>query len=73
MDIVRDVPTMEHPWEQYGGYGGHSEILYEDARVPADALLGAEGEGFVLAQQRLGPGRITTACAGSASRGGPST
>jgi acyl-CoA dehydrogenase len=58
VEIVRDVPTMEHPWEQFGGYGGHSEILYRDVRVPAEALLGSEGDGFVLAQQRLGPGRI---------------
>src|SRR3984957_14937633 len=58
VDIVRDVPTMEHPWEQYGGYGGHAEIVYDQVRVGAQALLGAEGDGFVLAQQRLGPGRI---------------
>src|SRR5947209_17537807 len=58
VEILRDVPTMEHPWEHYGGYGGHAEIRYDGVRVPADALLGAEGDGFVLAQQRLGPGRI---------------
>jgi acyl-CoA dehydrogenase len=58
VEIVRDVPTMEHPWEQFGGYGGHSEILYNNVRVPEDALLGGDGEGFVLAQHRLGPGRI---------------
>src|SRR6266851_4594838 len=58
VEILRDVPTMEHPWEQFGAYGGHSEILYNNVRVPADALLGGEGEGFVLAQHRLGPGRI---------------
>jgi acyl-CoA dehydrogenase len=56
--IVRDVATMEHPYERYGAYGGHAEILYEDVRVPADALLGARGAGFLIAQQRLGPGRI---------------
>ena len=56
--IVRDVPTMEHPVESYGRLGNHAEILYEDVRVPADALLGEEGAGFLIAQQRLGPGRI---------------
>jgi acyl-CoA dehydrogenase len=58
VEILRDVPTMEHPWEQFGGYGGHAEIRYDAVRVGADALLGGEGEGFVLAQHRLGPGRI---------------
>src|SRR3954470_23145404 len=58
VNILRDVPTMEHPWEEFGKYGGHAEILYEDARVPVDALLGAEGAGFLIAQQRLYPGRI---------------
>ena len=58
MNIVRDIPTMEHPAEHFGRYGGHAEIYYEDVRVPADALLGGEGEGFLIAQHRLGPGRI---------------
>jgi acyl-CoA dehydrogenase len=56
--ILRDVPTMEHPYERYGAYGGHAEIVYEDVRVPKEALLGARGAGFLIAQQRLGPGRI---------------
>ena len=56
--ILRDVPTMAHPTHSYGEYGGHAEILYEDARVPADHLLGERGAGFAIAQQRLGPGRI---------------
>src|SRR3954447_4389604 len=58
VEIVRDVPTMEHPWEQFGAYGGHSEILYENVRLPPEALLGGVGDGFMLAQHRLGPGRI---------------
>jgi acyl-CoA dehydrogenase len=37
---------------------GISEIVYEDVRVPVENLLGAEGDGFALAQARLGPGRI---------------
>jgi acyl-CoA dehydrogenase len=56
--ILRDVPTMEHPEERFGRYGGHAEILYEGVRVPKDALLGPRGAGFLIAQQRLGPGRI---------------
>src|SRR3954466_6688319 len=56
--LLRDVPTMEHPWEAFGKLGGHAEVLYEDVRVPAAQRLGAEGEGFLIAQQRLYPGRI---------------
>ncbi|HEV3230450.1 MAG TPA: acyl-CoA dehydrogenase family protein, partial [Solirubrobacteraceae bacterium] len=58
VNILRDVPTMEHPDQTHGRLGGHAEILYEDVRVPADSLLGAQGAGFLIAQQRLGPGRI---------------
>jgi acyl-CoA dehydrogenase len=56
--VVRDVATMEHPYESFGRYGNHAEIVYEDVRVPAAALLGAQGAGFLIAQQRLYPGRI---------------
>jgi acyl-CoA dehydrogenase len=56
--LVRDVPTMEHPYERYGMLGGHTEIYYEDVRLPAQALLGRQGDGFLIAQQRLVPGRI---------------
>src|SRR5271170_1574938 len=58
VEIMRDVPTMEHASQELGTYGGHAEINYNGARVPSDALLGGVGEGFVLAQHRLGPGRI---------------
>jgi acyl-CoA dehydrogenase len=56
--VLRDVATMEHPYESFGRYGNHAEIRYEQVRVPAEALLGAEGTGFLIAQQRLYPGRI---------------
>jgi len=58
VEIVRDVATMEHPEESWGRYGNHAEIFYNDVRVPEEALLGAEGAGFLIAQQRLYPGRI---------------
>ncbi len=58
VQILRDIPTMEHPQEHFGRLGGHSEIVYADVRVPRDALLGGRGEGFLIAQHRLGPGRI---------------
>ena len=38
--LVRDVPNMEHPYPHFGMLGGHTEILYENVRLPADALRG---------------------------------
>jgi acyl-CoA dehydrogenase len=58
VDILRDVPTMADPEVEFGRYGNHSEIYYRDVRVPYENLIGNEGDGFVLAQKRLGPGRI---------------
>jgi acyl-CoA dehydrogenase len=56
--LVRDVGTMEHPEGRFGMLGGHTEIVYDDVRVGREALLGEEGDGFVIAQHRLVPGRI---------------
>jgi len=58
VNIVRDVPTMEHPYDRYGRFNAHSEIYYQDVRLGPDALLGQEGEGFLLSQHRLVPGRL---------------
>jgi acyl-CoA dehydrogenase len=49
--IVRETPVL-------GLNGGHYEVRYDDVRVPAGNLLGPRGQGFRIAQQRLGPGRI---------------
>src|SRR4051794_21780716 len=51
--LVRPVSVMGH-----SGGPGHCEIRYEGCRVPASSILGARGAGFVIAQDRLGPGRI---------------
>ena len=52
-DLVRPVSVMGHDKGP-----GHCEIRYTDCRVPADNLLGPRQAGFVIAQDRLGPGRI---------------
>jgi alkylation response protein AidB-like acyl-CoA dehydrogenase len=54
-EIVRNVPVMGHAGE---GWQSHAEIRYADCRVPLANLLGKAGEGFAIAQERLGPGRI---------------
>src|SRR5215216_3894618 len=52
-NLLRPVSVMGH-----AGGPGHCEIEYCDCRVPADSVLGERGAGFVIAQDRLGPGRI---------------
>jgi acyl-CoA dehydrogenase len=51
--IIRNIPIMSHHSPE-----GHCEILFQNVRVPVANLLGEEGEGFRLAQERLGPGRV---------------
>ena len=63
MTVVRDVGSMSHPHISepgtlYDRIGGHSEVVYENCRVPLDHMIGEPGEGFLLSQKRLGGGRI---------------
>jgi alkylation response protein AidB-like acyl-CoA dehydrogenase len=54
-NLVRNIPVMGHSGSDYASHG---EVLLQSCRVPQQNLLGKEGMGFVLAQDRLGPGRI---------------
>ncbi|MEA3019273.1 MAG: acyl-CoA dehydrogenase, partial [Actinomycetota bacterium] len=54
VEIVRNVGTGG----EAEGHGTHGYVRYTDVRVPADHLLGGEGNAFVIAQTRLGGGRI---------------
>ena len=54
-NLVRNISVMGHAGSDYFSHG---EILYQSCRVPRQNLLGPEGWGFVIAQERLGPGRI---------------
>ncbi|WP_019144310.1 acyl-CoA dehydrogenase family protein [Aeromicrobium massiliense] len=62
--VPRDTPGLEfvrgmHVFGyQDRDHGGHAELRFTDVRVPVSNVIGAEGEGFAIAQARLGPGRI---------------
>jgi len=53
--IVRNINVMGEPGSDYAS---HAEVTYTNCRVPQTNLLGQEGAGFTIAQERLGPGRI---------------
>lgn len=54
-NLVRNIPVMGHSGDDWAS---HAEILFQSCRVPRENLLGSEGQGFRMAQERLGPGRI---------------
>ncbi|HOZ59644.1 MAG TPA: acyl-CoA dehydrogenase family protein, partial [Nakamurella multipartita] len=62
--VPRDTPGLQirRGMEVFGyddhEHGGHAELTLTDVRVPASNLIGAPGDGFAIAQARLGPGRI---------------
>jgi acyl-CoA dehydrogenase len=62
--VPRDTPgvTISRAMQVFGyedhSHGGHAEVIFDHARVPASNLIGEEGGGFAIAQARLGPGRI---------------
>lgn len=63
LKLIRDIGTMAHPKHAEVGdldvrIGGHTELKFENCRIPLENMIGAPGEGFSLAQKRLGGGRI---------------
>jgi len=54
-ELVRNISVMG---EAGDGWASHAEVRYEEVRVLQSNLLGGEGAGFAIAQERLGPGRI---------------
>ncbi|HEV2592703.1 MAG TPA: acyl-CoA dehydrogenase family protein [Gaiellaceae bacterium] len=55
VEVVRPVPVLGHAGH---GWSTHCEVLYTNVRVPMTNTLGGVGAGFLIAQKRLGPGRI---------------
>ncbi len=54
IEVVRNVGVGQ----EHEGHGGHAYVRYNSVRVPADHLLGGEGQAFAIAQTRLGGGRL---------------
>lgn len=55
LTLVRNISVMGEPGTDYAS---HAELRFVNVRVPITNRIGAEGDGFALAQERLGPGRI---------------
>lgn len=53
VQVLRNIPVVHHLAPE-----GHCEIVFRQVRIPKDYLLGGWGEGFAMAQARLGPGRV---------------